>query len=212
MRCTIRLLLLLIANASAQDVPGSRNGSLAPDENPRYFPIGVFAEGKSDNDFRARWYAEQLRALKEPTLSESTSTVPESTYRFTWLRSFHHPITVRITVRPNGMGTLTAKMADGAGGFKPGNVIANSTREIGTREVRHLRDLVQAMDFWHMPPEPAPNETINLDGAQWILEASNGGNYHVIDRWSPGEGPLRELGLYVARTLGKLDIPAKTIY
>jgi hypothetical protein len=36
--------------------------------------------------------------------------------------------------------------------------------------------------------------------------------YRVIDRWTPEDGPLRELGLYLVLTLGKMDIPAKEIY
>jgi|SRR5579871_581089 len=219
MRFAIGLSLLLIANASAQIVPGSDSGNYAPDEEPRYFPRGVFGIGKSDNgDFRAAWYAQHLRALKEPTLLEKASANSDLVYRFTWVRSFDHPVTVRVVVHPNGTGTLTAKMANGEGGYKPGNLIANSTREIGAKEVRHLRNLVQVLDFWHMSPEPAPEfsldggQLVHLDGAQWILEASNGGDYHVVDRWSPSKGPLREIGLYMARTLGQLDIPGNSVY
>jgi hypothetical protein len=143
---------------------------------------------------------------------ENPSGGGESVYRFTWLRSFHHPITVRITVHINGTGTLTTKMTDGQGGYEPGKLIVNSTRDIGMTEVRHLLTLIEAMGFWQMSPKPALSNLVGLDGAQWILEASSHNDYHVIDRWSPEKGPLRELGLYLARTLGKLNLPAKTIY
>jgi hypothetical protein len=112
-------------------------------------------------------------------------------------------------VHANGTATLIAKMADGAGGYAPGNLIANTTRNLGTREVRHVLDIVDEMGFWRMPPE---HETGGLDGAQWILEGSSRGAYHVIDGWSPEEGPLRDLGLYFALTLSKLDVRAETIY
>ena len=178
---------------------------------PSLLPDRYIAEGKRDGSFRANWYSEQLRALREPTLSENAVTAGE-VYRFSWLRSFHGPIAVRVIVLPNGTARLTAKMADGAGGYNPGTLIVDSIRDIGPKEVRHLRELVQAMDFWRLPVHPAPNGKVGLDGAQWILEASNHGNYHVIDRWSPDDGPLRELGLYLARTLAKLNIPPDTIY
>jgi hypothetical protein len=208
------LLLQFVAAGFAQVPPESAQADFGPDENPRYFPIGVFAEGKSDGSFSARWYAGQLRALQEPSLSESAFTGVDSVYRFTWLRSFHHPIAVRITVHRDGTGALTAKMADGAGGYRPGKLIANSKREVGVKEVRHLLDLIKAIGFWQMPAEPEPerSDVVNLDGAQWILEASSRGDYHVIDRWSPRKGPLLELGLYLALTLGRLDVPAATIY
>jgi hypothetical protein len=206
------LLLLFVTNGFAQALPAAP-ADFAPDETPRYFPVGVFAVGKSDGGFSARWYAEQLRALQEPSLSAITFTGGESVYRFTWLRTADRPIAVRITVHLNGTGTLTAKMADGYGGYGPGKLIANSNREVGVKEVQRLLNLIKAMGFWQMPSEPAPrSDVVNLDGAQWILEASSHGDYHVIDRWSPRKGPLRELGLYLTRTLGRLDVPAATIY
>ncbi len=206
-------MLLSTASTFAQ-MRWSATDRFPADIIPSYFPVDVFAEGKSDGDSTARWFAYQLRALGEPTLSGSPFTGQESVYRFTWLRSFDHPVTVRITVHANGTGTFTARMANGA----PGHLIANITREVSRKDVRHVLDLIEAVGFWAMPPEPTAtvgadgSYTVNLDGAQWILEASSHGVYHVIDHWSPNNGPLRELGLYLAITLGKLDIPAKTIY
>jgi hypothetical protein len=182
---------------------------LPADERPRYFPKGIFSTSKSDDDFRNRRYAQQLRALKEPSLSDA-SVGSESVYRFTWLRTFHHPIAVRITVHADGTGTLTTKMANGAGGYKPGNLIANANRNLGAGEVRHVLEIVDRMAFWRMPPDE--QEFGGPDGAQWIFEGSSRGAYRVIDLWSPKEGPLRELGLYLALTLGKLDVSAETIY
>jgi hypothetical protein len=58
MCCRASVVLLFIANAAAQVSPKSATNIFPPDENPRYFPAGVFAEGKVDGDFRARWYAQ----------------------------------------------------------------------------------------------------------------------------------------------------------
>jgi hypothetical protein len=199
-------LLLTVA------LSGSEPGTFPPDENPRYFPVGVFANGGLDGSDRARWYARQLRGLQEPSLSENPPPVAETVYRFTWLRTFDHPIAVRITVHANGTGTLTAKMADGAGGYEPGKLIANSNREIGVEEVRHLLTLIDAMGFWQVSPEPPPPMAFNVDGAQWILEGRTPSIYHVIDRWSPRKGPFRRLGLYLAISLAGLDVPKSRIY
>jgi hypothetical protein len=215
MRCKAPVALLLIANASAQVLPKHVTNIFPPDEDPRYFPRGVFAEEavvKVDGDFTARWYAQQLRALKEPSLSDDAAIGAESVYRFTWLRTADHPIAIRITVHGNGTGTLTAKISSGAGGYEPGRLIANTTRGVSVREVRHMLDLIESMGFWQMPSEPAPGDTVGLDGAQWIREASGRSAYHVIDRWSPQDGLLRELGLYLALKLGKLPVSGKTIY
>jgi hypothetical protein len=95
---TAWVALSLLAPASAQAV-----GDL-PDQNQHYFPICVFAAGKSGyGGLSARWYAEEPRGLKEPNLSGSAA-VSETVYRFTWLRSFHHPIAVRMaTHSPKAM-------------------------------------------------------------------------------------------------------------
>jgi len=103
-------------------------------------------------------------------------------------------------------------MTSGEGGWEPGKLIANIVREVNVRDVRHILDLIESMGFWQMPSEPARSDTVGLDGAQRILEASSHSVYHVIDRWSPQDGPLRELGLYLALGLGKLNVPEKTIY
>ncbi len=103
-------------------------------------------------------------------------------------------------------------MANGAGGFKPGKLTLNRTREISQADVQRLTSLVQAMDFWHMPTEPPLENAIGCDGAQWILEGLRGAEYHVVDRWSPEKGPLHKLGLYLVRDLGRIEIPPEAIY
>lgn len=102
-------------------------------------------------------------------------------------------------------------MADGRGGYGPGKLVTRTTREIGPKEVRHILSLIVSMDFWKLPSEPTPYGT-GCDGSEWILEASRRGDYHVVDRWSPETGPLHELGLYVVRTLGKIDVPSDKVY
>jgi hypothetical protein len=204
-------VFLVLGFSAVELTPGA---DLQPDVNPRYFPLGAFANGKSDGDFKARWYAEQLRALNEPSLS-ANSSVPagESVYRFTWLRTFDHPITVRVVVHPDGTGTLTAVMATGAGGCSPGNRVTIRPRNIGHADVRRLLRLISGMDFWDMRTELSLNpSTVQLDGAQWIFEALTADRYHVIDRWSPDSGPVRELGLYMVRELGRFHIGRNSVY
>lgn len=203
MRSKTLLALLLVVDGSAQV------GNV-PDKNPRYFPPGVFADGGQDADFRARWYGETLRAMTEPSLSEVVSAGKPPTFRFTWLRSFHDPIAARVTVRGNGTGTLTVKMADGQGGRRPSKPMLGFVKEMSADEIRRVLRLIEEMDFWKMPAEPGGPPY--PDGASWILEACVGGRYHVIDRQSPPNGPLRELGLYLVLALAKLDIPADAIY
>ncbi len=42
---------------------------------------------------------------------------------------------------------------------------------------------------------PARDPTCIADGVTWVLEAAKDGRYKLVDRQSPEEGPIRELGL-----------------
>jgi hypothetical protein len=66
------------------------------------------------------------------------------------------------------------------------------------------------LNFWKMP-NPV-NDQRGTDGSQWIIEGVKGGLYHVLDRWSPEKGIVRELGLILALELAQMDIPKNEIY
>src|SRR3974377_1731032 len=109
-RCLWRASVAIVLVFLGGVVYGQSPLSFPVDDNPRYFPVGVFSLGKANDDFCERWYANQLRAHKEPSLATNASAPAETIYRFTWLRTFHHPVAVRITVHANGTGALTSKM------------------------------------------------------------------------------------------------------
>src|SRR5215469_6577927 len=97
-----------------------------PDIRPRYFPDGVFQDASETGWFRGfkeRWYAKHLRSMSEPSLSEASKDATVIVYRFLWLRTFHHPIAVRLTIHPDGTGTLNANETDGHGGYEAGKVV-----------------------------------------------------------------------------------------
>jgi hypothetical protein len=177
----------------------------------QYFPKGIFAQNHSNGDFVAGWYSSQLRALDESSLWIEQLGQHEMVYRFTWLRTFHHPIAARIVLNDGGTGNLYLKMADGAGGYSPGKIQVNSTFMLEKPEVDKILSLLAKMDFWHSPTTPK-NESGGTDGSEWILEGRTPSAYHVIHRWTPRNGYLRQLGLYLVMDVGKLDIPKQEIY
>jgi hypothetical protein len=61
---------------------------------------------------------------------------------------------------------------------------------------------LEKADFWNMTPNELPR---GLDGANWIIEGAKKGKYHIVDRWSPEDGPFREAALYLIN-LSKLKI------
>jgi hypothetical protein len=181
-----------------------------PDANPQYFPNDAFRDpSKSDSfDGRAMWYSKHLRAMTEPSLLEASKDKTLVAYRFLWLRTRNHPIATRLTIRSDGTGFLTGKMASGTGGHEPGILSQNSSIEVPKLQVQQFLSLLQKAEFWAMQSE----KTIpGKDGAEWILEGTQGGNYHVVDRWSPENDDYSRVCLYLLE-LSKISVPAKEIY
>ena len=69
---------------------------------------------------------------------------------------------------------------------------------------------IAGIDFWRMPTLPLKGPP-GLDGAQWIVEGRRGGDYHVVDRWTPREGVYRDAGLAFLKLAG-IDVPAADLY
>jgi hypothetical protein len=183
----IRVVFLLILLAST--------GASAA---PRYFPPGALGD---DAEFIEHWYAEQLTALKEQPLCCGAKD-SQTTVRFAWLRSFHHPVAIRLFQSGDGRWLLTTKVASGAGGYKPGHLTTNATRELKASDAEQILSLVApGTDYWKLSSrgEEKPSADglirVQVDGAQWIIEVLDGNAYHVVDRWSPESGIIHDLGM-----------------
>ncbi len=164
-----------------------------------FFPAGAFSRGGIE--FGAGWYANHLRAFKEPSIQPSPQMHAE-TYRFTMLPTFNFPLTVRLTVAPDGSGTAVAKRLTGKGGYEPGKLDFERTYAITQKKVQTLRSTLAARKFWQMPTSL---ERTVCDGSEYIFEASRDNRYHVITRTSPEDGDrYRALCIQLLR-LGHLD-------
>jgi hypothetical protein len=173
-----------------------------PARSFNYFPATMVDE------FRAQWYGGFLDAFNEPSLWERSQKSPDQSYRFTWLRTFDHPVVIRIDVRPDGICELTGKVGLGSGGYDPGMLIRNDTRPLTKQQSEWFLNEV-ALKFWTAPQVQA--KPGGVDGSQWIIEGVENGRYQVEDRWSPDTGPIRELGLAMIG-LADLGIPNEKIY
>lgn len=187
-----------------------------------YFPRGILDENPHSSLIDEQWYSKHLKALQEPSLWNLSRTQKSETYRFLWLRTFHHPISVRLDANPNGTSTLTTKATTGQGGYEPGKIFLNKKRALTKEETDWALERFNEMGFWGLPAYEKPHETmgpdgkksvdINLDGAQWILEGVKDGKYHVTNRWSPENGPVRTLGLMMLIDLAKLKLLYEEVY
>jgi len=180
----------------------------------RYFPDHAFEQQDKRNDFVVGWYSGQLRALKEPSLWQMSKDVQsEQAYRFLWLRSFHHPVAVRLEVQPDGSGILTTKVTSGAGGYEPGKLIEDSTKNVSKEAVRSFLAHVDEVKYWSLPTsEPANPNIVALDGAEWVLEGVRNGAYKIVDRWSPEKGPIRDLVLTMTIDLAGMKLLYQDVY
>ena len=202
--------VLLAATASAQSSQSERMRAFAesagpPDANPHYFPVGVFSDDPDLSEFRARWYAKHLRAMGEESLLNAATNQEFPSYRFLWLRTFHHPIAIELRIRPDGSGQISSIELDGQGGYRPGKMLANEISEISKEQLEQFEELVRASNYWELPTEYHQPMHVNDDGAQWILEGVKNQKYHVVDRWAPTEGKYREACLYLLK-LSRLHI------
>jgi hypothetical protein len=96
----------------------------------------------------------------------------------------------------------------GFGGYDPGTVFDRSNRLLSAEEWSQVRDALTHASFWVLRPQ---ENSAGLDGAQWIIEGRAGAKYHVVDRWSPTAGPVRELGLLFLK-VARFTVPASEIY
>jgi hypothetical protein len=127
-----------------------------------------------------------LKALEESSLLQMAQNSSGKSYRFVWLRTFHHPVVVRVDVRADGIGELTSK----------------TERFLATIKKAH---------FWELPTHETP-ATEGCDGSQWIIEGVKNGKYHALDRWTPGKGAVQALGLAFALGLAQMRIPKGQFY
>ena len=127
-----------------------------------------------------KWYGKQLMALKEIPVWNSPEKRPA--YRFTWLRTWHHPMAFRVTFLENGTAELNVKMADGAGGYEPGKLILDKMVKLDGEATKTVRDNLESLDFWSLKAQRP--ELRGMDGAEWILEGKESSKYHIVVRWS----------------------------
>jgi hypothetical protein len=102
---------------------------------------------------------------------------------------------------------LVAKELSGKGGYAPGSVTERLIRPLSQEEKRALETALATTNVLSISPKacyqgPPGMMTIQLDGAEWIIEAIDSNGYHFVDRWSPQRGAVHEVGLMLLRMTG----------
>ncbi len=147
---------------------------------------------------RNGWYGEHLKAAGENSLLNISDKDLE-VYRFTWLRTFNHPVIVRIEKRKDKIKVFFKELS-GAGGYEPGKIFAENSIFLDGEDWCDLIGSLNDADFWKL--SSSDEERRGTDGAQWIIEGVKDNRYHVVDRWSPTKSAYREVGLHFLRLSG----------
>jgi len=159
---------------------------LAADADTRFPPNSLTPDDGRNDAFRNQWYSKQLVAMDEPALAVSPDT---RTYRFLWLRTFHHPVAVRV-VRDAAGDRVIATELDGAGGYAPGKVLRRKETALTTAQADAFERVIEADGLWSLA---LPRGEVGKDGSEWIVEGATT-KYRVVHQWSPDEGPVRAMG------------------
>jgi hypothetical protein len=175
-----------------------------------YFPKGALGPSADLDQFKAIWYGRNLHALQEPSLFALTKMPLSESYRFLWLRTFNHPVSIRIDCKPDGSSVVTAKITSGTAGYNPGVLSQTSSRTLTKEQTQSFLKQIDAVGFWQLPSEI--NDQSGTDGSQWVIEGVKQGKYHLVDRWTPKNGAVHDLGLIFTFELGQLHIPKSEVY
>jgi hypothetical protein len=158
---------------------------------------GVFGVGGGQREMSrvTDWYGRHLRAAGEAPLFRSAG----SSLRFTWLRSFHAPVIIRLDTAADGGVTMTAIELSGRGGYEPGAVARRIERRLTAGEVAALARMVEQS---RVLEQTAVTCDLGLDGAGWVIESVGADGYRFIERHSPQDGPVRTFGLHLIGLTG----------
>ena len=195
-RCPNRYALPLSSFSVSDYLLACGGGCIPSDCQETYFPMKALGDDSSGDQFKAKWYSQELKLLEEPSLLKQSKNPSCESNRFLWLRSFHHPVAIRLDMRADGIGVLTTKVASGAGGFRPGHLVENTSRPLTREQTQAFLTRLLRVSFWSLPSHV--NDETGTDWSQWVIEGVRGGKYHLADRWSPDSGPVRELGINLA--------------
>ncbi|MDG4946001.1 hypothetical protein NMK71_06210 [Weeksellaceae bacterium KMM 9713] len=131
----------------------------------------------------AEWLQAQLSDLKEDCLYNNETRQNSIIYRFTWLRSFHHPIAIRIEKVENEI-MLYWKVGKGRGGYEPEGLKKSGNKKLSLKQWIEFEGIVKASNFDSLPNEKYIPMT---DGATWTLERKKHDSFKAHHTNSPSK-------------------------
>lgn len=158
-----------------------------------YFPEDIFDSRTN------RHMSTILNMFHEPSLYKSVSN-SRIAYRFLYLRSFHGPVSIRLEIDSICKHGIVIMKHCSSEIDQKGFPESLYVQPLSTEQITQACSMMGNRNFWQIPS--IETERIFLDGASWLIEAIHNGTYHIADRKSPKDGPVRELGHYFLTLVG----------
>lgn len=155
-------------------------------------PQGYFPAEAMSSEFQREWYTNHLNALEESSLF-SSKCASRRCARFTWLRTRHAPIAIRVEFHADGRATLNFKQTNGLGGYDAGVLAVSETRDLSSSAATEieakLKSILQNTAYEHTHDIPGN------DGAEWIIEYRSEEAYIFAVQWTPRSGDILAFGM-----------------
>lgn len=133
----------------------------------------------------ASYYTRYLSTMKEPSVKSALEKGVVRVYRFTYLRSFHDPLVVRITDTGDKVTARAVRLKMDRE-YRPVKIIHDETWNLNDESAKTIKTLLEQKDFW--TPLNATEKAVvsgGCDGSRWIFEIHDKDGYRMIDIWSP---------------------------
>lgn len=155
-------------------------------QESKFFPPKTFSDDQMVDDFVDEIYTGSLKQLNEMALPPLAKDKDAIIYRFTCIRSFKLPFSIRISRTKDGFKLLRTLPS-----YQPGKATESVESDLKIETVSNLEKLLLEIKF----KELNAVEGGGLDGSHWILEVVKDGEYKIVDRWSPkGSSAMRQIG------------------
>lgn len=189
--------------------------------NNSFFPSGHFIKLEKDwqNDYSknylfeaeksestTKWISKQLLSLQEHDLMNQKLNSQDTIIRLTWLRSFHNPITIKIT-RSNSRIILNYVIGNGAGGYEPKGIKRKGKIRINEKEWNEIQKLLYDANYYNLEND---FYVLMTDGSEWIIEIKTENKFYAKKRNWPNEKFL-SICNYILE-LSEIKIPKKERY
>jgi hypothetical protein len=140
-----------------------------------------------NEEFLRGWYSRILLTMNEPSLSCGGSSSQQ--YRFLMVPSWGRPTAVRVAISGSA-ATIDVVALSVANNREVGPIAVAKERALSSQETASLLDILEQAHFWSTATR---DERLGTDGSRWVVEGRLGATYHVVDRWSPDQGPFHRL-------------------